>query len=156
MNRYILTFYLICNISLQSSAQEFGGNPPSLKFYQLNTDTCRIIFPKGLEKEAREIAWLSNQLLGNAPSALGKKFRKYNIVLQNQTTSSNAYVGIAPYRSEFYMMPDLANISSSAQPWHQSLAVHELRHIHQFSNFNKTIPKLAGVFLGQEGHSCTH
>ncbi len=153
MNRYILTLYLLCLSYLQTSAQQFGGNAPSLKFFQLNTDTVRIVFPKGLEKEAREIAGLSHQLLGNAPSALGKKFRKYNIVLQNQTTSSNAYVGIAPYRSEFYMMPDLDNISSSAQPWHQSLAVHELRHIHQFSNFNRAIPKLAGVFLGQEGQA---
>ena len=150
--RYILA--LLCLLFVGSaSAQIFGGNPPSLKFYQLNTDTVRIIFPKALEKQAREVAWLSHQLAKNSPGSLGTKLRKFDIVLQNQTTSSNAYVGPAPWRSEFFMMPDLSNISGGALPWHQSLITHEYRHIQQFSNFNKIIPRIAGVFLGQEGQA---
>jgi len=149
--RHIYTVVLLLLIGSESSAQVFGGNPPSLKLYQLNTDTVRIIFPKALEKEAREVAWLSHQLAKNPPASLGTKLRKFDIVLQGQTTSSNAYVGPAPWRSDFFMMPDLHNLSASSLNWHQSLTIHEFRHVEQFSNFNKVIPKIAGVFLGQEG-----
>jgi hypothetical protein len=135
----------------RSYSQVFGGNPPAQKFYQLNTDSVRIIFPIALEKQAREVAWLTHELVKNAPAQLGSQHRKYNIVLQNLTTQSNAYVGIAPYRSEFFMMPELINLSDGALPWHLFLGIHEHRHILQFSNFNKTVPKILNVFLGQEG-----
>ncbi|MFT3844722.1 MAG: hypothetical protein QM725_06705 [Lacibacter sp.] len=138
-------------VLLQSEAQIFGGNPPSLKFYQLNTDSVRIIFPKKLETQAREIAWISHQLYKNPPAQLGNKLRKFDVVLQPLTTQSNAYVSPAPWRSEFFMMPDLNYLSQSAIPWHQSLAVHEMRHIQQFSNFNQPVQKLFGVLLGQQG-----
>lgn len=149
--RYLYTVVLFLLIGQQSAAQIFGGNPPSLKLYQLNTDTVRIIFPKALEKEAREVAWLSHQLARNPAAALGTKLRKFDIVLQGTTTSSNAYVGPAPWRSEFFMMPDLHNLSASALNWHQSLTIHEFRHIEQFSNFRKPIQRALGVILGQEG-----
>jgi len=151
--RYIYTVVLLLLIGSETSAQIFGGNSPSLKFYQLNTDTVRIIFPKELEKQAREIAWLSHQLAKNPPAPLGNKLRKFDIVLQGQTTSSNAYVGPAPWRSEFYMMPDLHNLSASSLNWYQSLPIHEFRHVEQFSNFNKGIQRTLGVFLGQEGQA---
>ncbi len=150
--KFAFVFLFVCH-SVISNAQVFGGNPTSLKFYQLNTDTVRIIFPKSLEKQAREVAWLQHQLVKNNPASLGMQHRKFNVVLQNQTTQSNAYVGPAPWRSEFYMMPDLSNLQSGAIPWHQYLALHEFRHVEQFSNFNRTIPKLAGVFFGQEGQA---
>ena len=34
-------------LTTAATAQVFGGNPPSLKWRQLNTDTARIIFPMG-------------------------------------------------------------------------------------------------------------
>lgn len=150
--KFLFVILLFCTAAT-TNAQVFGGNPASLKFYQLNTDTVRIIFPKSLEKQAREVAWLQHQLVKNNSASLGMQHRKFNVVLQNQTTTSNAYVGPAPWRSEFYMMPDLNNLESGALPWHRYLALHEFRHVEQFSNFNRTIPKLAGVFFGQEGQA---
>lgn len=153
MKRNILFVFLFGCIGFSANAQMFGGNPTSLKFYQLNTDTVRVIFPKSLEKQAREVAWLQHQLVKGNGATLGAQHRKFNVVLQNQTTASNAYVGAAPWRSEFYMMPDLSSLQSGALPWHQYLALHEFRHVEQFSNFNRTIPKLAGIFFGQEGQA---
>lgn len=149
---FLFVFLFAC-LGFSANAQIFGGNPTSLKFYQLNTDTVRIIFPKSLEKQAREVAWLQHQLVKGNAAPLGVQHRKFNVVLQNQTTASNAYVGAAPWRSEFYMMPDLSNLQTGAVPWHQYLALHEFRHVEQFSNFNRTIPKLAGAFFGQEGQA---
>jgi hypothetical protein len=145
----ITLIFLLSNYSL--NAQVFGGNPSSIKFFQINTDSVRIIFPKPLEKEAKEVAWIVHELYKTNPAPLGNKLRKFDIVLQNQTTQSNAYVSIAPYRSEYCMMPPLDNITDGSIPWHLSLAVHEHRHMEQFANFNRSVPKLLNVFLGQEG-----
>ena len=149
--RHLLLFIAFVITGTISKAQVFGGNPASLKFYQLRTDSVRIIFPKPLEKEAREVAWTVHQLYKTNPAPLGNKLRKFDVLLQNQTTQSNAYVGIAPYRSEYFMMPGLNNLSDGSIPWHLSLAVHEHRHMEQFANFNRAVPNLLHVFLGQEG-----
>ena len=151
MKQFLFVFLFSVFAGLASNAQVFGGNPPTLKFYQLNTDTVRVLFPPSLEKEAREVAWLAHQLAKQAPASLGGRFRKFDVVLQNQTTVSNAYVGMAPYRSEFMMMPELSNITINALPWHHTLAIHEFRHVEQFSNFNKKLPRFLGWISGQQG-----
>ena len=92
---FIALFSLIL---LGASAQEFGGNPPSLKWKQINNDTVRIIFPDGLQEVAKKIAAITGQM-GTSQYTIGNRFRKINIVLQNQTTISNAYVGLGPRRS---------------------------------------------------------
>lgn len=149
----LLVAILIFYCCTSAEAQVFGGNSPRLKFYQLNTDSVRVIFPKALEKEAREIAWIVHELNRNNPDPLGRSIRKFNLVLQNQTVQSNGYVGIAPYRSEYFMMPPLDNVANGSIPWHLSLAVHEHRHMEQFANFNKVVPKVLGVLLGQQGQA---
>lgn len=148
---YFFSFFFLVIFSIPSKAQVFGGNPTALKFQQINTDTVRVIFPKSLELKAREIVWLTHELTKNTPAPLGGKFKKFNIVLQNQTTESNAYVAPAPWRSEFFMMPDLSNLSQTSLSWHQTLAIHEHRHLQQFANFKRGPQKLAGAILGQEG-----
>jgi len=37
-------------------AQNFGGNPPSIKWKQINTHKARVIFPMGLDSQAIRIA----------------------------------------------------------------------------------------------------
>lgn len=135
------------------NAQIFGGNPPRVKFFQLDTDTVRVIFPRSLALQAGEIASLVHQLAAKSPNSLGGRQRKFDILLQNQTTLSNAYVGIAPFRSEFFMMPELHNITIGSLPWHHLLAIHENRHMHQYANFNTGIARWLGFFLGQEGQA---
>lgn len=131
-------------------AQVFGGNPPSLRWRQINTDTVRVIFPRGLEKIASEIARISGQL-GRTQSTLGSQFRKIDIVLQNQTTYSNAYVGLGPRRSEFYLTPLQNSFELGSLPWHEQLVLHEFRHVQQFNNFNKGISKAFYILAGQYG-----
>jgi len=147
----VLLFFLLA-IVINSSAQQFGGNPPSLKWKQINTDTNRVIFPDGLQKLANEIATISHKL-GATQSTLGKKVRKISIVLQNQTTISNGYVGLGPSRSEFYMTPLQNSFELGSLQWHQQLAFHEYRHIQQFNNFRKGISGLFYVLAGELGLS---
>jgi hypothetical protein len=136
---------------LLSHAQNFGGNPPALKWKQINTPKARVIFPAGLDSQANRIANVV-QLMDSATAlTIGGSQRKWNIVLQNQTTIPNAYVRLAPVMSEMYMTPPQDNFAEGSIRWDDNLIIHENRHMQQFSNFNKGITKLFTFFLGQEG-----
>src|SRR5690348_10828684 len=109
MFRWLLMFAgIVCMVP--GFAQRFGGTPPSVKWKQINTDTVRIIFPDGLDSQAQRVASLVNlQAEQGNVAALGQRLKKINIVLQNLTTISNGYVGLGPYRSEFYLTPSPNN-----------------------------------------------
>ncbi len=53
---------LLLSLTTGLSAQQFGGNPPSLKWRQINTDTARIIFPAGLDVQAQQVAAIVHTL----------------------------------------------------------------------------------------------
>ncbi|MES2005044.1 MAG: hypothetical protein V4450_11015 [Bacteroidota bacterium] len=137
-----------CHIT---TAQVFGGNPASVKWQQINTDTVRIIFPKGFDEKAQRIAGIVHTLQKKYAANIGGAIRKVSIVLQNQTLVSNGYVGLAPYRSEFYTAPPQNPFELGAVSWTDNLALHEFRHVQQYSNFNKGLSKIASVILGEQG-----
>jgi hypothetical protein len=141
---FVLTFHF-------SSAQQFGGNPSSVKWEQINTDTVRVIFPKGYEAKAQRIANIIHTFQQNYSQNMGRELRKVSIVLQNQTLFSNGYVGLAPYRSEFYLTPLQDPFQLGAVSWADQLAVHEFRHVQQYSNFDKGLSRLAHIILGEQG-----
>ncbi len=134
-------------------AQQFGGTPPSLKWQQINTPQVKIIFPMGLDTPAMEIASITEKLYAQQPSSIGNKLRKVNIVLQNQTLKTNGYVGLGPYRSEFFLAPSPNSFELGSLPWHQTLAIHEFRHVQQFSNFNKGWSKVFSILFGEQGQA---
>jgi hypothetical protein len=133
------------------TAQNFGGNAPSIKWMQINTPKVRVIFPQGLDSQANRIANVVELMNSSTINTIGGKQRKWNVVLQNQTTIPNAYVRMAPIMSELYMTPGQDNFSTGSVRWDDNLITHEDRHIQQFSNFNKGFTKLFSFFLGQEG-----
>src|SRR5688572_6805714 len=96
------------------SAQRFGGTPPSVKWDQINTDTARIIFPSGLDSQAQRVAALVHIQAALSAATLGTQLKKINIVLQNQTVIGNGYVGLGPYRSEFYLTPGVNNFDQGS------------------------------------------
>jgi len=133
-------------------AQEFGGNPPSLKWKQISTDTVRIIFPAGLDSSAQRVASIVH-FLAAKNNLLGSKLNKINIVLQNQSTIANGYVGLGPYRSEFFLTPSFNNFDLGSTSWAETLASHEYRHVQQFSNFRVGLSKVMYYLAGDDGLS---
>ncbi len=134
-------------------AQRFGGTPPSVKWKQINTDSARIIFPSGLDSQAQRVAALVHYQASENPASLGDQLRKINIVLQNQTTIANGYVGMGPFRSEYYLTPSVNNFELGSISWADALSIHEYRHVQQFNNFRNGISKLMAILFGQEGYS---
>ncbi|MFV0605006.1 MAG: hypothetical protein ACK5NK_04100 [Niabella sp.] len=151
--KYSLFIIIILLSTLQTGAQEFGGNPFSIRWRQINTDTTRIIFPKGLDSTAMRIAGVVHRTAAKNPFSLGNKIKKIDIVLQNQTIYPNGYVSLGPYRSEFYLTPPSDNFDMGALPWQDQLALHEYRHVQQFNNFNNGVSKLMHNLFGGEGYA---
>ncbi|HEY0668437.1 MAG TPA: hypothetical protein VGD22_09700, partial [Sphingobacteriaceae bacterium] len=85
-------------------------------------------------------------LIVKASKSLGKQPRKISIILQNQSTSSNGFVQLAPRRSEFFTTPPQ---EFDYQDWLNSLAIHELRHVVQFDKLTGHLrrPFLEGLGL---------
>ncbi|MET0392487.1 MAG: hypothetical protein ABW019_05070 [Chitinophagaceae bacterium] len=151
MRKIVLAILLFFPLSLL--AQRFGGTPPAVKWRQINTDTARIIFPQGLDSQAQRIAAVVHHQAAQTPVALGDRVHKIDIVLQNQTTLANGYVGLGPYRSEFYMTPSPNNFQLGSLSWPDQLAVHEYRHVQQFNNFRNGLSSLLYYLFGEEGYA---
>jgi hypothetical protein len=147
----LVLFFSFTSFIKSSEAQNFGGNPASLKWMQVNTPAARVIFPKGLDSQARRISNIIQLLDSTTLYSIGTKMRKWNVVLQNQTVLSNAYVRLAPVISELYLTPDPNNFTSGSLRWDDNLIIHEDRHMQQFSNFNNGLTKVFSFLLGQEG-----
>ncbi|HVZ55547.1 MAG TPA: hypothetical protein VG870_02715 [Chitinophagaceae bacterium] len=139
-------------LGLGAGAQQFGGNPPSHKWEQIQTDTVRVIYPAGLDAPATDIARVVSWLARRQAFSLGPRVRRIDIVLQNQTTLANGYVGLGPFRSEFQMTPDPDNFSQGSLPWPRQLAVHEYRHVMQYNNFRHGLSRLFYYLFGEDGY----
>ncbi|MEO6538850.1 MAG: hypothetical protein ABIT07_02780, partial [Ferruginibacter sp.] len=144
-------FFLCSILPFFLQAQNFGGNPSSIRWKQINTATSRVIFPPGLDSQANRVHDIVQLLNVTTANTIGNKQRKWNIILQNQTTIPNAYVRLAPVMSELYMTPGQDNFSTGSIRWDDNLIIHENRHMQQLSNFNKGFSKVFSFFLGQEG-----
>ncbi len=151
--RKLLTAAALLLFCVYAQSQQFGGNPPSLKWKQINTDTARVIFPVGLDSQAIRVASIVHYLAAHKPVSLGDQLRKINIVLQNQTTVANGYVNLGPFRSEYFLTPALNNLKEGSIPWADQLAVHEYRHVQQFNNFNYGLSKFMKFLAGEDGYS---
>lgn len=146
--KLLLLFFVL---PFLSTAQNFGGNPSSIKWMQVNTARSRVIFPKGLDSQANRISNVAALLDSVTLYSIGNKIRKWNIVLLNQTTEANAFVRLAPVMSELYMVPPQNNFANGSLRWDDNLIIHEDRHMQQFSNFNNGLTKVFSFLLGQEG-----
>lgn len=149
--RLLLSGFLFFFFPFFIVAQHVGGNPSTIKWHQITTNTARVIFPAGLDSQANRINNIVGLLDSITLNTIGVKQRKWNIVLLNQTTIPNAYVRLAPVISEFNMVPGQDNFSTGSLRWDDNLVIHENRHMQQFANFNNGFTKVFSFFLGQEG-----
>ncbi len=125
----ILTLLLICTTAGFSQSTTVLENNPSLKWYQINTPNFKIIYPKGFEEQANRMANTMEHIRTPEANTMGEEPRKISVVLQNQSSVSNAFVSITPRRSEFYTMPSQNYNFTGNNDWMNLIAAHEYRHI---------------------------
>jgi hypothetical protein len=151
MKNISLLLLLLTATATITKAQEFGGNPPSIKWKQINTPAAKVIFPIGLDSAGLRVANIVQQMNAVIQPTIGFKQKQISIVLQNQTTVSNAYVGLAPFRSEFFLTPEQNSFAIGSLPWAEQLAIHEFRHVQQYNNFNVGVSHLMKILFGEGG-----
>jgi hypothetical protein len=130
------------------------NNPPSLKWYQVNTPHFRVLFPKGFEEQGARVANTLEGLRDAEARSMGSPPRKISVLLQNQSSVSNGFVTMLPRRSEFYAMPSQDYNFAATNDWLDMLSAHEYRHIVQYKHamrgFNRVFYYLFGAttFVG--------
>ncbi len=144
-------FIVFILFSSHICAQQFGGLLPAIKWKQVNNDTARVIFPEAMYSQAREVASIINALSHQTLPTIGTKVRKINIVFQNQSTISNGYVQLAPYRSEFQLTADQNSFELGSLPWPKQLVIHEYRHVQQYNNYRVGLSKALYYLFGESG-----
>ena len=148
----VLTLLLITFLCTCGRAQ-IGLHPPKIDFQQLQSDHARIIFPKGYEARAMRVASLLDELQTGHTQSIGERIFDVDLILQTATTEINGYVGLGPFRSEFFATPPQQLSFLSNTDWVDLLTIHEYRHVQQNSNERRGITKLFSWLQGQNGWS---
>ena len=128
-----------------------SGHPVSVKWNHITSPYWNIIYPQGRYNEAARIGNIINLMNENPKYNNRHKNRKIDLILQTNQVIANGYVGIGPYRSEFYATPLQNSFLSTNTDWLDVLAVHEYKHVHQLNDTRVGITRLAGYLLGQGG-----
>src|SRR5881628_2526058 len=96
-------FPLLFVISFTLHAQESAvsaTNPASLKWYQINTTNFRLLYPQGFDLQAQRMANTLERIREPEARTIGTLPKKISVILQNQSSLSNAFVSITPRRAE--------------------------------------------------------
>jgi hypothetical protein len=124
------------------------NNPPSLKWYQVNTPHFRVLFPKGFEEQGTRVANTLESLRDAEAKSMGSPPRKISVILQNQSSVSNGFVTLLPRRSEFYAMPSQDYNFIATNDWLDMLSSHEYRHIVQYQHATRGFNRLFYYLFG--------
>ncbi len=146
-------FFCCLLLAITVRSQEFGGIPSSQEWKQIRAPRVRVIFPQGLDSSASRVADIVAYTISIPDSSIGRKFKPLSIILQQHSTISNGYVALAPYRSELLLTPPLNGFDLGNGDWLTTLTLHELRHIQQYSNFNRGLAKAFRFVLGEQGQA---
>ncbi len=133
--------------------QQFGGNTASLKWEVIRLDHANIIYPRDQPAAAQRAATILTRVNALADSSIGTRRRHVNIILQKETTISNGYVSLAPFRSEFMLTAPANPFEQGSLDWIDQLSLHEYRHVEQYSNYNKGLARVFSILLGQQGQA---
>lgn len=153
--RYLSPLFLIllCTCAPAILSAQIGLHPPRIDFQQLRSDHARIIFPAGYADRARRVAAMLDEMDDHHTRSIGERIYEIDLVLQTATTEINGYVGLGPFRSEFYTTPPQNLNLLSNNDWVDLLTIHEYRHVQQFSNARRGVTKLFSIIQGQIGWS---
>jgi len=146
---HVLIFIIVVSMSIGITAQipsnPLGNNAIGIKWNQIETDRVKLIYPEGLELQANRIVNVVNHLWGNDSPSIGHNDRKAPIILHPETSLSNGFVTVAPFRSEFFAR---APQFDGTTDWLDHLTIHEYQHIKQFNQSRQGITGLVRSVLG--------
>lgn len=145
MKRNLLVV-LLCLISQLINAQflDFGADPPSITWEQINTKHYKLIFPKNYKMEALRYAILLEAAYTPTQNTLSSdSIRRFPVIFHPYNMQMNGMVAWAPKRME--LLPSPAP-SFSFQTTDKQLSIHEQRHVFQLQKLSKSVNLLRFLF----------
>jgi len=143
--------YLSCLYNYLLLPAQLGQHPNTINWQQINTPYLKIIFPENFEKQAFRVASVIEYMDANNTRSIGDKIHPLQILVHNQTTIPNGFVGVSPYRSEFFATPPQSANTLGTVDWLDALTIHEYRHAQQYANSKVGLSKLAYYLMGENG-----
>ena len=157
--RMLITVALAVLIAGASFAQDEPAdginakqNPPGLNWRQIQTERFRVIFPEVITTEAQRVANTLEHTYGSVSKTLRGPEKPLELVLVNQSTNSNGFVGLSPRRSEWLSTP-FQQAGLVPGEWYEALALHEMRHTVQLDRMNRGLVRLYRELFGDTGRA---
>ena len=148
---FLVFLILIDGHKVIGQGSELETLGPDVRWRQIKTENFNILYPEDFEKEAQRTANILETIHEPGSQSLGKKPRRFSVLLQSKSAFSNGFVTIAPRRSEFFTTaPQNYNFIGNAD-WLQFLATHEFRHMVQFNKAYTGIGKPLYWLFGEYG-----
>lgn len=122
-------------LAIGASAQFYvtGDDPGRLRWYSLDTDNFRIIYPEGNDSLARvygrNLEYFRPDVGRTTGYQAGGPGKLRMPVVLHAWNTSNGSVAWAPKRMDLFSIPSAYN--PEPIPWEKMLAVHESRHVTQ-------------------------
>lgn len=152
MLRIVTTYFIGVVFILSSTTSDaqipsnlIGNTPSKLSWFHIDNERVEVIFPEGLDRSAKRVASIVEQMWDLQDPTIGSKRKKVSIVLQAPAAISNGFVTVGPFRSEFFPTPRQFDHPTS---FLDRLTIHEYRHVQQFANADHGITRLARKILG--------
>ncbi len=141
--------FLFCSLvfSPDGSAQFYsnGQDPASLRWYHIDTEHYRILFPQDFKGDALYLANLFEYTYSRVNHSLHSEPRKITVIVHDQSVVSNGMVVWAPRRVELYTVTDPVSFVDGEL---QQLAKHELRHVVQMEKLNQGLSRALSYLAG--------
>lgn len=135
----------------QNNTENFGFNPPGVRWQKINAPSGRIIYPRGLDSLAFRIADIMAYQRAHDATIVGPGHtKKVPVVLQHLPVFPEGFSTPAPWRNEYFIIPP-QNLFTGAVPWTDLLTVHEYRHTQQFHMGKGGFTWVFKPLLGQTG-----
>lgn len=130
---------------------QLGQHSSDIRWQQIKHNSHHIIFPKDFEQQAFRVANILDYMDTYNTRSIGNKQYPISILIHNQTTIPNGFVGTSPYRSEFFATPPQSANTLGTVDWLDALTIHEYRHAQQYANSRVGLSKIAHYLMGDNG-----
>ena len=148
-----LVLILLSLLSTKAAAQYNvpGAAPTHIRWSHIQGDHFHLIFPREIDSLAREYLFLFESTRDATLTGLHIDPPRMPLVLQPYNMLSNGSVSWAPRHIELYTTPP-GNILYP-QDWATQLAVHEGRHVGQFSHYIRGALFPFQILAGEQGYA---
>lgn len=142
----IILLLLLLNVSAL-----WAGYNPRTNWKEITSDHFHIIYDEVLEEDVIDLIEKMEGVFDLIADDLGGEIDRYTIILPSGILESNGYVTPIGDKSVFYSRPPSSSFAGNME-WYNLLAIHETRHMVQFTRMKDSfMQKILHFLLGDYG-----